>query len=247
MIQKFLDYISVEKRYSDHTVIGYRKDLIAFQEYLASRGKSNSIVDAKKKDIRGFLAFLSENDYSKRSINRKLSTLRSFYLFLLRIGEISSSPMEGVSSLKVYPKKQIPFSREEMDYLADISVNEDPDDQLGLLIVEVLYQTGMRRSELIGLRIGDVDFSQLQIKVYGKGGKERLIPIVEQFAETLRSYLEEVRPDIEDEDAFFLRSEGKKINEKFVYSRVKKYLSMVSSKEKISPHILRHSFATHVL
>ncbi|PWN69961.1 integrase [Chryseobacterium phosphatilyticum] len=246
MLDKFLTYLQFEKRYSPHTITSYKKDLGDFSYFYLKTESSEDISKADKKVIRNFIVKLSENDISKRSINRKLSSLRSFFLFLLKIGEIEISPLEGISSLKFYPEKQIPMSREEMADLND-RIFAQVHDVLEKCIVEVLYQTGMRKAELCGLIFENIDLNENELKVIGKGNKERVIPISNELSELLRSYLEIRKPQTEYKSYFFVNKKGKKLNEKFVYVVVNKYLSLITTKEKRSPHILRHSFATHVL
>ncbi|MDR6369682.1 integrase/recombinase XerC [Chryseobacterium bernardetii] len=246
MLEKFLEYLQFEKRYSPHTITSYKKDLEDFSHFFLRTESSDNLATADKKIIRNFIVELSENDISKRSINRKLSSLRSFYLFLLKIGEIKVSPTEGISSLKFYPEKQIPISKEEMQDLNE-RIFEQVHDVLEKCIMEVLYQTGMRKAELCGLIFENVDLYQNELKVIGKGNKERVIPISDELSELLKSYLEIRNPQTEFKSYFFVNKKGKKLNEKFVYVVVNKYLSLITTKEKKSPHILRHSFATHVL
>lgn len=246
MLEKFLEYLQFEKRYSPHTVTSYKKDLEDFSHFFLRTESSDNLAKADKKIIRNFIVELSENNISKRSINRKLSSLRSFYLFLLKIGEIKVSPTEGVSSLKFYAEKQIPMSQEEMTDLNE-RVFEQLHDALEKCIMEVLYQTGMRKAELCGLIFENVDLYENELKVIGKGNKERVIPVSNELSELLKSYLEIRNPQTEFKSYFFVNKKGKKLNEKFVYVVVNKYLSLITTKEKKSPHILRHSFATHVL
>jgi len=246
MLEKYLQYLQLEKRYSPHTITSYRKDLEDFSHFYLKTEASGDISKADKKIIRNFIVELSENNISKRSINRKLSSLRSFYLFLLKIGEIKVSPTESIPSLKFYAEKQIPISQEEMQTLSDRVLADQP-DILEKCIIEVLYQTGMRKAELCGLMFEDVNMNGNELKVIGKGNKERFIPVSHDLSNLLRSYLEIRKPDSEHQSYFFVNQKGKKLNEKFVYVVVNKYLSLVTTKEKRSPHILRHSFATHVL
>lgn len=246
MLEKFLEYLQFEKRYSPHTITSYKKDLEDFSHFFLRTESSEDISKADKKIIRNFIVDLSENNISKRSINRKLSSLRSFYLFLLKIGEIQLSPTEGVSSLKFYAEKQIPMSEEEMADLND-RIFEQQHDVLEKCIMEVLYQTGMRKAELCGLIFENVDIIGNELKVIGKGNKERVVPISEDLSGLLKCYLEIRNPQAEYQSYFFVNKKGKKLNEKFVYVVVNKYLSLITTKEKKSPHILRHSFATHVL
>ena len=246
MIDKFLEYIALEKRYSEHTLISYKKDLEGFLLFVSDTEGTRDLTKVDKKVIRNFLVHLTENHFQKRSINRKLSSLRSFYLFLLKIGEIEVSPLESVSSLKFYAEKQIPMSEEEMAELSEI-LDEDTEHFLEKAIIETLYQTGIRKAELCNLFFENVDFSSNEIKIKGKGNKERIVPISSVLAEILYKFTEIRKPLPESEIYFFVRENGKKLSEKFVYSVVNSYLSMVTFKKKKSPHILRHSFATHVL
>lgn len=246
MVDKFLDYIKVEKRYSEHTLTSYKKDLEDFLSFVMNTEGSQNLVQVDKKVIRNFLVHLTGNNFQKRSINRKLSTLRSFYHYLLKIGEIKVSPLESVSSLKFYPEKQIPISEEEMDNLSEI-LAQDEEHLLEKTVIETLYQTGMRKAELCNLLYENISFSINEIKVKGKGNKERIIPISTHLAEFLNEYKLLRKPKSEYEIYFFIQANGKKLTEKFVYSVVNRYLSIVTSKKKKSPHILRHSFATHVL
>ena len=247
MIDRYLEYISIEKRYSPNTIISYRKDLEDFAKFLLDIESIENLQKADKKMVRNFIIYLNNQKLSKRSINRKISTLKSFYNFLLRISEIKTSPLEGISMLKFYAEKQIPFSEEEMKHLLLI-LEEAQVELLDKLIIEVLYQTGMRRAELCNLPLENVNFSRNEIVVIGKGNKERIVPISPDLSNVLKIYyLEHRKPTAEAEKYFFVSLKGKKITEKFVYLMVTSYLSQVSLKEKKSPHILRHSFATHVL
>jgi len=246
MLDKFLEYLELEKRYSPHTITSYKKDLEDFRLFYLKTESSEDFTKADKKIIRNFIIELSENNISKRSINRKLSSLRSFYLFLLKIGEIEVSPAENISSLKFYAEKQIPMSEQEMQNLND-QVFTKVHDILEKCILEVLYQTGIRKAELCGMTFENVNLTGQEIKITGKGNKERLIPISEDLSALLGSYVKIRTPQTEYKSYFFVNKKGKKLTEKFVYVVVNKYLSLITTKEKRSPHILRHSFATHVL
>ena len=246
MIDKFLDYISVEKRYSQNTLVSYKKDLEDLLLFISETEGTEDLKKVDKKIIRNFIVSLSEKKIQKRSINRKLSSLRSFYLYLLKIGEIQVSPLETIPSLKFYAEKQIPISEEEMENLGEILESES-ENSLEKLIIETLYQTGMRKSELCNILLEQVDFSKSEIFVKGKGNKQRVVPISENLLKQMREYMV-IRKHNEDSGIyFFVRENGKKLSEKFVYSVVNRYLSLITLKKKKSPHILRHSFATHVL
>lgn len=247
MLEKFLDYIAIEKRYSPHTITSYKKDLQDFADFVLKTEASDNLKTVDKKVIRNFIVHLSEREIAKRSINRKLSSLRSFYLYLLRIGDVESTPMETVASLKFFVEKQIPFSQEEMQQL-EVEVERKADmTLLEKLIIETLYQTGMRKSELCNLQYQNVDFSNMELKLQGKGNKERVVPVSQKLIEEFCNYLAIRVAQADFEDYFFVNQKGKKLTEKFVYLVVNKYLSYVTTKTKRSPHILRHSFATHIL
>lgn len=246
MIAKFLEYIKVEKRYSENTILSYKKDLETLVFFLKETEGTEDTLRVDKKIVRNFIAWLSQNQMSKRSINRKLSSLRSYFLFLVRIGEIKSSPLETIQSLKFYPEKQRPMSEEEMEKVVQIVSEEE--NLLEGLIVEILYQTGIRRAELCGLLLENVNFHKNELKIIGKGNKTRLVPISEKLSQRIEKYIKEERKPIpEAENYLLLTPRGKKLYEKFVYSVVNSYLSRVTLKDKKSPHMLRHSFATHIL
>jgi len=247
MVQRFLEYIEVERRYSPNTLISYEKDLSDFSEFLLKTEAHQDFTQIEKKVIRNFMAALSEKGVSRRSINRKLSSLRSFYRFLLKVGEVKVSPVESVQSLKFYPEKQIPFSEDEMSVVLSGESEVYNGSLLKELIIETLYQTGIRRTELIHLLLENVDFDRAEIKVIGKGNKQRIIPGAASLLDRFREYLKERKPLPESNVFFFVNENGKKLYDKFVYSVVNSYLGLVTSKQKKSPHILRHSFATHVL
>ena len=246
MINKFLDYISVEKRYSQNTLVSYKKDLEDLLLFISETEGTEDLKKVDKKIIRNFIVSLSEKKIQKRSINRKLSSLRSFYLYLLKIGEIQVSPLETIPSLKFYAEKQIPISEEEMENLGEILESES-ENSLEKLIIETLYQTGMRKSELCNILLEQVDFSKSEIFVKGKGNKQRVVPISENLLKRMQEYVAIRKPNEDSGIYFFVRENGKKLSEKFVYSVVNRYLSLITLKKKKSPHILRHSFATHVL
>lgn len=246
MIERFLEYIAVEKRYSPNTLTSYRKDLEDFSQFLLEKESTEDLRKVDKKIVRNFIIFLSEKNLTKRSINRKISTLKSFYTFLLKISEIHISPMESISTLKYYMEKQIPFSKEEMHRLTEILSDENT-PILDRLIIEILYQTGMRRAEICNLPLQNVHFSKNEILVIGKGSKERIVPVSPTLSAELQKYQQEIREKYKNENTFFLSPKGNALTESFVYLAVKKHLAKVSLKKKKSPHILRHSFATHIL
>lgn len=249
-ISKFLQYLKVEKNYSAHTIKSYGDDLTEFLEFYQSETSNPEIEQAQKLDLRNYIFRLSENSLSERSINRKVSALKSYYKYLLKIGEIEVSPATGIKTLKQYPRVQVPFSEEEMSNLFETEglFPEGFDGVRDRLMLEMLYQTGMRRSELINLQMGSIDFSQKHLKVLGKRNRERLIPLSDELIKNLLKYREERREAFPDDFTYlFLTEKGKPFYDKLVYNLVNSYLSHISTKRKKSPHMLRHSFATHLL
>lgn len=247
MIERFLEYIELEKRYSPHTLTNYTKDLSDFSAFVLKTEATEDVVHVHKKVIKNFIVELSNSGLAKRSINRKLSSLRSFYLFMLRLEEIKVSPMETIDSLKFYAEKRIPFSVEEMDIMKTEVEEKGQMTLLEKLIIETLYQTGIRKAELCNLLLNNVDFSKKEILVIGKGNKARVIPIADELLSDYQIYLATRLPDSDNQQYFFINKKGKKLGEKFVYVVVNRYFSNVTSKQKRSPHILRHTFATHIL
>jgi integrase/recombinase XerC len=247
--ESFLQYIKAEKRYSQHTVCSYKNDLDQFFLWLTSQDISFNTCEVTSSEIRGWIVSLVEGGYSPVSVHRKASTLRAYYRFLLRQGEIRVSPMEKV----VLPKraKTLPVFVEEDSLgklLDEFSFGDDFSGKRDRAVVEMLYLTGMRRAELIGLRDEDVDLTEGAVKVRGKRNKERIIPLVGSFIDSLGNYLEaRGKEGISSPERFFVTDRGNKMYDKSVYNIVNRYLSMVTTVEKKSPHVLRHTFATHML
>ena len=246
----FLDYLSLEKNYSKHTLIAYHKDLLGFREFALSEFDFSEVNNVSYAIIRSWIVKLVGDGVSNRTINRKISSLRTYYKFLLKIGDIEVSPLVKHKVLKTAKKLQVPFSEKEIEDVLEILKGED--SFIGLrnkLIVELFYSTGMRRGELVNLKLNDISDSQKTIKVLGKRNKERLIPLLPSALITIASYLG-YRKDlssVKDVDFLLLTEKGTKIYETLVYRVINNYFSKASEKVKKSPHILRHSFATHLL
>ncbi len=246
-LQDFLQYLTIEKRYSEHTLLAYKNDVETYLEYLKTTYEIEEPQSASSIMVRSWVVELVEKGIVAKSVHRKISAVKSFYKFLLKSGELKTSPAHGVVLPKL--KKTLPTFVEEskMDTLLD-EVDFESNDFLGRrnkLIIELLYLTGIRLSEIINLKISDVDLRDNFIKVFGKGRKERIIPINLQASATIKEYL---TYRIEsDEPYLLLTDKGDKLYQKFVYRVVKKFLSIVSTHQKRSPHVLRHSFATHML
>ncbi len=249
-LESFLSYLSLEKNYSDHTVLAYKRDIETFTVFCISEFQTSSINTIDYGLIRSWIVDLVEKGISNRSINRKIASLKAYYKFLLRIGEIKVNPLAKHKALKTSKKIEIPFSEQEMENLLS-QIRFDPgfEGVRDKLIVELLYATGMRRAELINLNIQAIDLHSKTIRVLGKRNKERIIPLLPASVELIKSYYQERAQlvEIHDEQHVFLLKSGHKVYETLVYRIINKYLSKVSSKLKKSPHILRHTFATHLL
>lgn len=247
-VQAFRDYLQLEKKYSLHTVNAYLQDIQFFSEFLAAEFGGADLVAVKYPQIRNWIVSMVDAGVSNRSINRKISSLKAFYRFLLKIKQIEASPLLKHQSLKVPKKLQIPFSEKELD--AVLNEIRYPDGFEGVrdkLIIDLFYTTGIRRAELINLKVSNYDATTL--KVLGKRNKERIIPVLTVIEKQCRAYLSE-RAKLEritDGEYFFLTGKGVKLSDSFVYRLINNYFSNVSEKVKKSPHILRHTFATHML
>lgn len=245
-LQNFLDYLRFQKRYSQHTVIAYKKDLEDFFFFLQSDFADINLQDITAPIIRSWLATLKEQGITSKSINRKISSLKSFFKFLMKESIIDSTPMSTVFSPKI--NKRLPVYVEEKDMQVLFDHIEFPDTWNGKteqLILLIFYSTGLRVSELINLKTTNVDTSNSCIKVLGKGNKERIIPIQKELLQKIESYINE-RVDTATSNNVFVSEKGKPLYAKLVYNIVKNYLSKVTTIQKKSPHVLRHSFATHL-
>jgi integrase/recombinase XerC len=246
----FQEYLQLEKNYSLHTVNAYGNDLIFFEEFLKSNFDTEKLEEVNYSMIRSWIVSMVDAGVSNSSVNRKISSLKSFYKFLLKIKVIESSPLLKHKSLKTPKKLQIPFSENELDLvLNNLKFPEGFEGFRDKLIIDLFYTTGIRRIELIGLKMQNIDLQNRTLKVLGKRNKERILPIVPVIASQIEKYLAERTKlvSIKDSDYFFLLLKGVKLNDSFVYRLINYYFSDVSEKVKKSPHILRHTFATHLL
>lgn len=245
-IHQFLDHLLKNRRYSSHTITAYRNDLNQFEQYLTEIYRINTI-EATPDMLRSWVVSLLEEGIQAKTINRKISTLKSFYNFLLKEKRILSLPTLKLTSPKV--KKPLPayIKKSEMNTLLnDIHFGEDYEGMRDELILELFYSCGLRLAELINLKEGDVSFYESTMKVLGKRNKERIVPLHKVVMEKLKPYLEEKRR-VFDNHFLFLTDAGKKLYPKFVYRKVNRYLGQVTTSDKKSPHVLRHTFATHML
>ncbi len=246
----FLDYLSLEKNYSKHTLIAYHKDLKDFYEYASSEFDFLTITKVSYPIIRSWIVKLVDDGVSNTTINRKISSLRTYYKYLLKIGDIEVSPLAKHKVLKTAKKLQVPFSEKEIEDVLEILNKEK--DFVGVrnkLIVELFYSTGMRRGELVSLKFNNVSILNKTIKVLGKRNKERIIPLLPSVINTITLYIDfrNSLNSISDKDFLLLTEKGNKLYETLVYRVINNYFSKASEKVKKSPHILRHSFATHLL
>jgi len=249
-IQPFLDYIQAEKRYSQHTLTSYQKDLEQFQVFLHLQYSQLAIDKATFSQIRSWVVHLMNEGNAARTVNRKISTLRSYYKFLLKKGRLASNPADGLQGPKT-PKRNPAFVPESsMNMLFDqLQFPEGFEGIRDRMILELFYFTGMRRAELIGLETKDIDFHQQTIRVLGKRNKERLIPMSPVLQRSLEEYIRARDAHFAGNPAPFLfrTDKGGPAYPKMIYSLVKKYLGSITTIEKKTPHVLRHTFATHML
>lgn len=246
----FSEYLLLEKKFSSHTVLAYMRDIEGFQYFLDHNHDSTTIADVGYSEIRQWIVELVDNGISNRTINRKVSSLNTYYKFLLKTEDLEANPLKQHKALKVGKKVQLPFSELELKTVLENSIEIiDFESARNHLIIELFYATGIRRIELVNLKLADIDRSNNQIKVLGKRNKERYIPLIASLSKSLDRYLEyrKVVLAIEDKEFLFLTKNGLKIYEKLVYRIINKYFSEASTKAKCSPHVLRHSFATHLL
>ena len=248
--QSFTDYLLLEKNYSALTVKAYHNDLEDFSEFIKNEYETNSINKVNYQQIRSWIVLLVENGLANRSINRKVSALNTYYKFLLKIGDINSSPLTKHKALKTSKKVQVPFSEAEIKMvLDDLNFSNDFESIRNKLIIELFYSTGIRRIELVELKLTSLDLNNKTLKVLGKRNKERIVPLLKSVVETTTTYLKS-RSKLEyisNQESLFLTKKGVKIYETLVYRIINDYFSLASTKVKKSPHILRHSFATHLL
>lgn len=246
----FQDYLQLEKKYSPHTVIAYINDVVSFESFVKSEFDSEDLSEVNYSLIRSWIVTLVDNGISNTSVNRKITALKSYYKFLLKTKQIEVSPLLKHKSLKTPKTLQIPFSEKEVDEV--LHLIKYPDGFEGVrdkLIIDLFYTTGIRRTELIHLKMINIDFSNASLKVLGKRNKERILPLLPIIANQFKLYLTE-RANLEritDNEYFFLTLKGVKMNDSLVYRLINNYFSAVSEKVKRSPHILRHTFATHLL
>ena len=250
LIEKFIDYLQIEKNYSSNTLSAYKKDLIEFKNFINENFDKSPIEHAEYKAIRLWIVELVNKNLSNRSINRKVSSLKSFYKFLVKTDTIGSSPLLAHSPLKQSKKIQVPFSKEEINSLLDSdSFKNDFRGVLQKTIITFFYFTGVRRIELINIKESDINMDSSTIRIMGKRSKERIIPMLPKLKKSIVDYLHLRSQEFNKEtlEYLFVSRSGSQLSEKYVYRTVNEYFKLVSPKVKKAPHVLRHSFATHLI
>lgn len=249
MLESFFNFLKYEKRVSEYTIISYSNDLLQFKAFLSERF-SESLENAKHLHIRAWIVSLMEQSLSPRSVNRKIASLKSFYHFLIKRGHIEEDPLFKIKSLKTEKKLPIFIQEKELSMLLDqLSFEESFEGIRDKLIIELLYNTGIRLSELINLTEKNVNLTKNHIKVLGKRNKERIIPFSNAFNNIITQYTREKIKCFKNNETkeLIVTNAGKTTYPMFIYRVVKKYLSQVTTENKKSPHVLRHTFATHLL
>lgn len=249
-IDAFRDYLQKEKKYSPHTVNAYLNDIINFQSFIKTYFDQENIEDVNYSQIRSWIVSLVDGGMSNVSVNRKIASLKAFFKFLLKIKQIEVNPLLKHKALKTAKVLQIPFSEKEVaEVLSDLGNPVGFEEIRNKLIIDLFYTTGIRRTELIHLKVSDVSLSNSTIKVVGKRNKERIVPVLPVLINQFSLYSKERShiDSVTDLEYFFISKKGLKLNESFVYRLINTYFSTVSEKVKKSPHILRHTFATHLL
>ncbi len=247
-IQSFLQYIRFEKRFSPNTVQAYETDLKQFFAYQKKLYELEDPTEFSHPMIRSWIVSMMEEGMTTRSINRKLTAIKTYYKFLLRQGSVKVNPMLKVQSPKTSKRLPVYVEQSKMDALFDdVNFGEGFTAMRDRLILEIFYATGMRLSELIGLKESSIDLYQCNLKVLGKRNKERIIPFTDKLKEIIRSYLHVRKQIAASSDSFFITDKGKTIYSKMVYRIVTSYIGNVTTLDKKSPHVLRHTFATHML
>jgi integrase/recombinase XerC len=248
-INSFLSYLETEKRYSKHTVLSYNTDLDQFFDFIAQNDNSlTNISEINYQHIRTWITELIEQKISSRSVNRKLSSLKSFFKFNIKKNLIQVNPLSKITGPKISKRLPVFVDEHQMSQLFnEIKFDDNFFGMRDKLILDLFYQTGIRRSELVHLKESDIDFLNSTIKVLGKRNKERIIPISLALKRNLKSYIEVKEEQNLKNSMLLVNDKGSVLNEQFIYKTVKKYLAQVTTINKKSPHVLRHTFATHLL
>lgn len=249
-IQSFLDHLQYQKRYSAHTILSYKNDLDAFFSFFEKEYPKTALSEITSAFVRTWLAGLKEQAMESKTINRKISSLKTFFTYNIRQGLLSTNPMATILSVKL--KKRLPqfVAEKDISTLFDyVEFGDDWNGKTNQLIFQLLYNTGMRQAELMNLSENNIDGGNCSIKVLGKGNKERILPLSTTLLVQLLQYIESKRKDLPlaDPEILLVNEKGKKLYPKYIYNVVRKYLALVTTIDKKSPHVMRHSFATHLM
>lgn len=245
-LEDFLDYLNIEKRYSSHTILAYSIDLRQFEEFINEVFEKSNAKDVNSEMIRDWIVSLSEKGISSRSINRKIASLRAYFHFLIKQNEVEKNPMTKILAVKNPKRNPVFVMEEDIENVLNLEYEDSFWGRRDSLIVELLYATGMRRSELINLEIKDFDFERNEVRIFGKRRKERIVPIHKDLIKRIENFYKESLSLNNNHSKLFVNKRGNAISEMSVYDIVKKSLSFAQV-EKRSPHVLRHTFATHLL
>ena len=249
-IQSFIDHLKFEKRYSAHTIGSYQDDLKGFSTFIRKDFGGMAVREISPAIIRSWLAALKDGGLSSRSINRKISALKSWYRHLIRVGEVEQSPMAAILSPRAGKRLPVYVEQTDIATLFDgVRLPEGWEGETARLLLMILYYTGVRRSEVIGLRESQVDFGNWVIRVLGKGNKERAIPVNKNLIEAISEYRDRKRRELEapDKEYLLVNRKGRKLYPKYVHRAVHDYLAQITTIDQKSPHVLRHTFATHLM
>lgn len=247
LIDQYLDHLTSERNYAKLTVQAYRNDLHQFFNFCSTEYQIEHPSEVNKNILRSWIVSLNKKGIMIRSINRKISAVKGFYKFLIEVDQIESNQIEDVPLIKMEKKQAIPFSQEEIETTINNIKSDDLEGARDKLIIELLYATGMRRSEIIGLKLNDISLDNRTFRVTGKRNKQRIIPLIDSLTDTLNTYLKLRKEKECEHDHLLITDSGEKIYESLVYRVVKKHFQNFTTKRRKSPHILRHSFATHLL
>jgi integrase/recombinase XerC len=245
LLNKYLNYLEFEKRSSKHTVASYKRDILDFFETTQDSKNIENILDS---DIRFWIVKLSEKEVTARSINRKITAVRSFFEYLLKFGYVSKNPAVKIHALKTKKRLPIFVEKQSMSNLFELVTFEE--GFVGLrdkIILDLLYSTGMRRAELLTLQTSSFNYGNKTVKILGKRNKERIVPLVPELIKSIQVYLQERAKIAQSHESFIITDKGAKAYEQLIYRVVKKYLGQITTLEKKSPHVLRHTCATHLL
>ncbi len=247
-VEAFLDYLHLEKKYAQHTITSYALDLKQFSQFLDQNYGTVDVMEVNYPMVRQWIVVFVENGLANKTINRKISTIKTFFKFLLKVKAIELNPMMHHKALKLPKREQQSFTYFELEQVSSYYDHSSFEGLRDHLIIDLLYSTGMRRQELIDLKLSSIDFHQNQLKVLGKRNKERIIPLLNSTLNLVVKYLKEREASLTDKtNQLFITKKGKPIYPNLVYRVVNSYFKKVSTKQKLSPHLLRHSFASHLL